>query len=476
MGNLTQSARHLVDAPVTSTTAGATVATIMNSGITETRRIGSQILALAIPTFGQLIAEPAFILIDTAVVGHVGDAALAGLSVGSTIILTTVGLCIFLAYGTTSQVGHLIGAGKRKEGLEAGIDGLWLALTIGILTSLAIFFAADPLCRLIGANGDVLNNAVHYVRAIVFGIPGMLLVYAANGIFRGLQKVRITLMAAVGGAVVNTLLDFLFVFGLGWGITGSGIATLIAQWFMGIFLVVPALMWCRADNADWRPRPTGILHSATSGSALFVRTLALRVCMVATVVVATHTGTHVLAAYQAVNSSWNFVINMLDAVGIAGQTLVATTLGARQWQQARAMTRVAARAGLISGCVISVGLIMLALVATPLFSPNPTVQQLIAVGLVVLAIFLPLGGWMWALDGILIGAGDYRYLALSCACTALLYLPTLALIDVGSGAMDSDIWRMAALWAAINIVFVGARAVFNGLRVRTDRWMGAELD
>lgn len=455
----------------TQPAAGAT-ATATATDATIAPSVNRRILALAVPTFGQLIAEPTFILIDTAIVGHIGDAALAGLSVGSTIILTTVGLCVFLAYGTTSQVARLIGAGRRREGLEAGIDGLWLAFIIGMVVSGAIFAAAEPLCAAMGARGDVLVNAVAYLRAIVFGLPGMLLVYAANGIFRGLQKVRITLVAAAGGAVLNTVLDLLFVFALGWGIAGSGAATLIAQWFMGVFLLIPALAWARADGASWRPRLGGILHTAGDGAPLFVRTLALRASMVGTVVLATHMGTQVLAGYQAVNSSWNFVINMLDAIAIAGQTLVATELGAGRRTQARAMTDATGRAGLIGGTVIGIALATVGVFAAPLFSPTATVQHLIVVGMIVLAVFLPLGGWMWALDGILIGAGDYRYLAVGCTATTAVYLPAL----VGVNALDGwlitgDIARTVVLWAVINVLFVGGRALCNGLRIRADRWM-----
>lgn len=189
---------------------------------TGNRAAYGRILALALPTFGQLIAEPTFVLIDTAIVGHIGVSALAGLSIGSTIILTAVGLCIFLAYSTTAQVAHLLGAGRRREGLQAGIDGLWLALGIGIVLAAALFAGARPLCVGLRGTGETLNQAVAYTQTVVLGAPGMLLVYAANGIFRGLQKVRITLVAAVCGAVLNTMLDVLFVFGFGWGIAGSG--------------------------------------------------------------------------------------------------------------------------------------------------------------------------------------------------------------------------------------------------------------
>lgn len=431
-----------------------------------------QIFALALPTFGQLIAEPAFILIDTAIVGHVSDAALAGLSVGSTIILTVVGLCIFLAYGTTSQVARLIGAGRRREGLEAGIDGLWLALIIGIIVSIALFATAEPLCFAMGARGDVLHDATAYLQAIVFGLPGMLLVYAANGIFRGLKKVRITLIAAVAGAIVNTVLDLLFVFGFDWGIAGSGVATLIAQWFMGIFLVVPALLWSSADGANWRPRLSGILRSAGDGVPLFIRTLALRASMVGTVMLATHMGTHVLAGYQAVNSTWNFVINILDAIGIAGQTLVASELGAKQHDRARAMTTAAAKAGAWSGAAVGVTLAAISFAIAPVFTANPQIRGLIIIGMITLALFQPLNGWTWAIDGILIGAGDFRYLAIACTTIMLVYLPTLAGINMLDGVwITSDTMRMIVLWTVINVLFVGLRGVFNGLRIHSDVWM-----
>ncbi|MDF7664420.1 MATE family efflux transporter [Bifidobacterium sp. ESL0763] len=438
----------------------------------ERHRINRQILALAIPTFGQLIADPLFVLIDTAIVGHIGDTALAGLSIGSTVLLTVAGLCNFLAYGTTSRVGQLMGAGRKREGLETGVDGLWLALIIGLAISAAFYAFATPLCRLMGASGEVLANAVVYLRAVIFGLPGMLLVYAANGIFRGLKKVRITLVAAVLGAALNTALDFLFVFGMNLGIMGSGLATLVAQWFMGIYLVVPSLKWAHDAGASLAPRLSGITGTAADGLPLFIRTLALRICLVATVVLATHMGTEVLAGYQAVNSSWNFVLNMLDAIGISGQALIATEIGAKRYGRAREMTRISAKAGFYGGIGIAVALIVFGIFAAPMFSPNPAIQHLIVIGTIVVAIFLPLAGWMWALDGILIGAGDYRYLAITCSAVTVVYLPLVLALNFIDNAFDpSATVRMVLLWAVFNVVFIGGRSLFNGLRARGDKWM-----
>lgn len=434
--------------------------------------INRQLAALAIPTFGQLIAEPTFVLIDTAIVGHVGDSSLAGLSLGSTLVLTAVGLCVFLAYSTTSQVAHLFGAGKRREGFQAGMDGLWLSLCIGVLLAVALLIFGEGICSVLGGSGETLAAATVYTHMVALGVPGMLLVYAANGIFRGLQKVRITLVAAVSGAALNTVLDVLFVIVLGWGIAGSGIATGIAQWFMGIFLVVPALVWSKRGGARLVPRLSGIMAAGGEGAPLFVRTLALRLALVATVMLAATTGTEVLAGYQIVNAAWNFVVNALDSIAIAGQTLVGAQLGARKFDEARMLTRATAKAGMATGAVVGALFILAGLVAGPAFSANPDIQLLAAVGMAITGAFLPLQGWMWALDGILIGAGDFKYLAGALCMIAAVHVGILVLLAFFvMPTLPGDLWKTGVLWAAFNVVLMGGRAVANGLRIRGDAWM-----
>lgn len=443
--------------------------------------ITKQLALLALPTFGQLIAEPAFILVDTAIIGHVSDSALAGLSLGSTIVLTAVGLCIFLAYSTTSQVARLFGAGRKREGLQVGIDSMWLSLLIGIVLAVTLFAFADPLCFLLGGRGADLTQAVIYTQAVVIGVPGMLLVYASNGIYRGLQKVNITLVAAVSGAVLNTVLDVIFVIVLGWGIAGSGFATLIAQWFMGLFLAIPALIWAHGDGVSLRPHFVGIAAAGQDGFPLFVRTLALRIAIVATVVVAASMGTSVLAGYQIVNAVWNFAVNILDSVAIAGQALVGAKLGAKEFVDARNLTRITARSGMVMGVCVGVLFIGLGFFAGQLFSPNEEIQQVVTAGMLVSGITMPLQGWMWALDGILIGAGDFRYLAATLLAVAAVYIVTLLVIElVVVPHLTTSFMSALILWAAFDVVLMGGRAVANGLRIRSDQWMNnaatAELD
>ena len=285
--------------PSEASTSSESVASSNNttSAFDNGTSVHKKLALLAIPTFGQLIAEPTFVLIDTAIVGHVSDSALAGLSLGSTVVLTAVGLCVFLAYSTTSQVARLFGAGKKQQGLQAGMNGLWLSLCIGMVLAALLFVCAELLCGFLGGRGETLQQATIYTQMVLLGVPGMLLVYAANGIFRGLQKVSITLIAAVSGALVNTILDVLFVLVWGWGIAGSGIATAIAQWFMGLFLLIPAVKWTLAGGASLKPSMRGIASAGGNGFPLFVRTLALRVALVASVMAAASMGTEVLAAY-----------------------------------------------------------------------------------------------------------------------------------------------------------------------------------
>jgi putative MATE family efflux protein len=443
----------------------------------------TKIFALALPTFGQLISEPVFILIDTAIVGHIGDTALAGLSIGSTIVLTVVGLCIFLAYSTTSQVAQLIGEGRRKEGLAAGINGMWLALVLGTVISIVIAVFAPQLCWALGARGEVATQALAYTRALVFSIPGALLVYAANGIFRGLFKVRVTLVAAVGGAIVNTGLDFLFVFGFHWGIAGSGAATLIAQWLMAGFLTYLACRWAVAEGAALAPQTKGILSNAADGLPLFIRTLALRASLVATVAAAAHMGTTVLASYQATNSIWNLALNMLDAIGIAGQSVVGEAIGRRRRErlgthEVHTLVRTSSRAGFLMGIAVGVLLIATSFSVAAMFTPNPEIQHLIVIGMIVVGVFCPMQGWVWALDGVLIGAGDYRYLAVTSTISSAVYLVALgalmATVNESGGVTSSSPWNatflVIALWLVFNIFFMGARGVSNGMRARTDAW------
>ena len=215
-----------------------------------------QILRLAVPAFLALVAEPLFLLADSAIIGHLGTPQLAGLGVASATLITAANVFVFLAYGTTSIVARQIGAGSERGALQAGIDGTWLAVGLGALTSVGVALAAEPLCRLFGASPDAIGYAVTYLRVSALGIPAMLVALAATGVLRGLQDTRTPLVASVAGFSANVVLNLLFVYGFGWGIAGSAWGTVIAQTGMAAALVT--VMVRHARVAGRHPaRPPG---------------------------------------------------------------------------------------------------------------------------------------------------------------------------------------------------------------------------
>ena len=243
------------------------------------RETDREILRLAVPAFLALVAEPLFLLADSAIIGHLGTAQLAGLGVASATLITAANIFVFLAYGTTSIVARQLGAGSQRGALEAGIDGTWLAVGLGAVTSVVVALAAEPLCRVFGASDDALGYAATYLRISALGIPAMLVALAATGVLRGLQDTRTPLVASVAGFSSNVVLNLVFVYGFGWGIAGSAWGTVIAQTAMATGLVVVMVRHARRADATLHAHPGRVLRAALTGIPLLVRTLALRALM-----------------------------------------------------------------------------------------------------------------------------------------------------------------------------------------------------
>ncbi|MFJ6375192.1 MATE family efflux transporter [Pseudarthrobacter oxydans] len=426
------------------------------------------ILRLAVPAFGALVAEPLFLLADSAIIGHLGVAQLAGVGLASAVLHTAVGLMVFLAYSTTPAVARAIGDGQLGKALAAGRDGVWLALLLGVVLAVAGFLAADPLVGLLGADGEVRAFAVDYLRWSMPGLVAMLLIFAGTGLLRGLQDTRTPLVVATAGFALNIVLNLWLVYGLGWSVTGSAVGTSVAQWAMaGVYLLIVRRNAVRSGVGllpSWR----GIRSMARLGSWLMLRTLSLRIAILATVVVVTSQGAVNLAAHQLAMTIFSFLAFALDALAIAAQALIGKELGASNAGKARLLTGTMVRWGLGFGAVTGLLLAVAAPWAGALFTSDPQVRSALALALWVLAAGQPLAGYVFVLDGVLIGAGDARYLALAGVMNLAAYVPMLAavaLLGAGGGA------GLAWLWAAFALGYMAARAVTLGLRARSDRWM-----
>ena len=430
--------------------------------------IDREILRLAIPAVGALIAEPLFLLADSAMVGHLGAIPLAGLGLASAVLQTIIGLMVFLAYSTTPAVARWLGAGDRRRAVAVGIDGLWLALGLGVLLAIAGWFATPLLVGAFGAEAAVTAAAVSYLGLSMFGLPAMLLVFAATGLLRGLQDTRTPLWVAGIGFSANILLNAVFIYGLGLGIVGSALGTVVAQWAMAAIYLAVVGRHARREGAPLRPHRSGMLRGATSGGWLFLRTVSLRAAMLLAVFVATSLGSPELAAFQIAMTLFATLAFTLDALAIAAQALVGRGLGAGNLAEVRSVLKRCLEWGVLSGAALGLLVIAASGVLGRLFTNAPEVSGLLPATLIVLGLSVPLGGVVFVLDGVLIGAGDARYLALTGLVNLAAFVPlaVAVLLLAPPGAAG-----LAWLMAAFAFGYLGARAVTLGLRARASKWM-----
>ncbi|APF41060.1 MATE family efflux transporter [Neomicrococcus aestuarii] len=435
--------------------------------MTQHRGIGRKILALAIPALGALIAEPLFLMADTAIVGHLGVSELAGAGLGTAVVHTTVGLMIFLAYSTTPAVARHFGAHRLHQAYAAGRDGVWLALIVGAILGVVLWIAAPWLVSLMGGHDDVARFAIDYIRWSMPGLPAMLLVLAATGVLRGLQDTKTPLYVAAVGFGTNIGLNVLFVYGLGMSVAGSALGTSVTQWGMALAYLWMLIPRAQEHSVNLAPTWSGVLGMAHVGGWLMLRTLTLRVGILATVFVATGQGAATLAAHQVIFTLFTFMAFALDALAIAAQALIGKELGAGDVGEVRSLTRVMTRWGIYFGLFTGLVLAIAAPFAGRLFTSDPDVQALITVGVWVLAASQPLCGVVFVLDGVLIGAGDARYLALAGVIALAVYAPLLWLTTLAAPGAGAII----AIWLAFAVGYMAARAATLWLRARTDVWM-----
>lgn len=442
----------------------------------QLRSLDRRIAALAFPALGALIAEPLFLLTDTAMVGHLGAEPLAGLGLAGVILQTVVGLLIFLAYATTPFVARRLGAGDRPGALSAGVDGLWLALALGLVVGALGMLLGPTIVNLFGATEPVSLLAVDYLTVSWWGLPGMLLVLAATGVLRGLQDTVTPFIVAVVGFSANIALNALFIYGLGLGLVGSALGTVIAQWGMALWLTVIVLRYATAERVPLLPGRAGVIQAMQLGGWLFIRTLSLRVAFVGATVVATQLGTIELATWHVAFTVFSLLALALDSLAIAGQALVGHNLGSGDRAQTRGVVNRLIVWGLVGGAVLGAALIAASWVLPLMVTADQGVREQLVPTLLVLGLAMPLGGYVFVLDGVLMGAGDGRYLALTGVSNVAVLLPLLWLTVQLDQATSVEWLGIVALQASVGFGYLGARALTLGLRAKGEKWMVTGVD
>jgi putative MATE family efflux protein len=409
-----------------------------------------------------LIAEPLYVIADTAVVGHIGTPELGGLAVANGILVLLYSIFIVLAYGTTATVARLIGAGDERQAAHQAVQSLWLATILGVAVVVIGELLAEPLVRLFGAEGDVADHALVYLRIALLGVPGMLIVFAGTGYLRGLQDTLTPLLVSLGTAAGNFALEIWLIWGLGFGIGASALSTALAQLVAGAIYVVLIGRAVRHHEVGLVPRAGAIGELLVIGRDLLIRTAALRVAFVVATAVATRIGTDELAAYEISFTVFMALALGLDAIAIAAQAMVGRLLGADQISEARAASVRMNEWGVAAGVLCGVGVLALRPWLGHLFTDDDAVLAIVSTMLIYVALLQPLCAVVFTLDGILIGAGDLRYLAVAMVISTAVYLPAaLAVL-----ALDLSVdW----LWGAL-CVLAAARLVTLGVRFLGHEW------
>ncbi|MFB8141885.1 MATE family efflux transporter [Streptomyces parvus] len=427
------------------------------------RRHDREIIALAVPAFGALVAEPLFVMVDSAVVGHLGTPQLAGLGIAAALLMTAVSIFVFLAYATTAAVARRVGAGDLPAAIRQGMDGIWLALLLGAAVVALAMPTAPWLVDVFGASDTAAPYAITYLRISILGIPAMLVVLAATGVLRGLQDTRTPLYVAIAGFTVNAALNVTLVYGAGLGIAGSAWGTVIAQAGMAAAYLVVVIRGARKHGASLRPDAAGIRASARAGVPLLIRTLSLRAVLMIATAVAARLGDVDIAAHQIILSLWSLTAFALDAIAIAGQAIIGRYLGADDEKGAREACRRMVEWGIGCGIVLGVLIVLARPLFIPLFTSDPSVKDALLPALLVVAVSQPIAGVVFVLDGVLMGAGDGRYLAWAMLVTLAVFAPVALLVpSLGGG--------LTALWWAMTLM-MAVRLITLWLRTRSGRWI-----
>ena len=418
-----------------------------------------EIVRLALPALGALAAEPLYVLADTAIVGHLGRPQIAALGLAGTVLAGAFTIFNFLTYGTTAVVARASGAGREDEAARIAAQALWASLGIGLALLVACEIVAEPLLQGLGGHGQSGDFALTYFRIAAVGLPAALVALAGQGYLRGVSNLRRPLEIVVAANLLNLVLEIVFVYVFHWGIAGSAAGTAIAQAAMGAAFVVELL---RPHALSRRPSLRAMTPLFRIGRQIFVRTAALYASFLVAASVLARVGDAQLGAHQIAYQLFILLALILDAVAIAGQVIVGRMLGAGEAEGAYAAAVRMIGWSVVIGLVFALVLAPLSEVLPRAFTDDPRVLHQAALLWPFLAVMQPLGGAVFALDGILIGAGDTRFLMWSMVAASAIFI-VVASLAYALG------WGVVGVWAALDVLLL-ARLALLGPRFLRRKW------
>lgn len=422
-----------------------------------------RILSLAAPALGALAVEPLYVLVDTAIVGRLGTVPLGGLALASAVLTTLLPLFNFLAYGTTARVAFLTGRGDARAGVAVAAQGLWLCALVGVPLAVLLAVISRPVAAALGGEGAILETATTYLRISVIGFPLALVALVGSGYLRGVADTRTPLLVVVVANVVNLVLELVLVYGFDLGVAGSAWGTVVAQMLAAVWF--GALLVRRITAAGGGLTPVGqeLVGLLRAGRHLVMRTAALLAALALSTAIAARVGPATLGGHQIALQVHAFLALVLDSLAIPGQILVGTSLGAGDVDEARRTAQRLLRLGVVTGGAVGVALVASSWVLPHAFSADPAVVERARLALVVAGVIQVPAAVAFVLDGVLIGASDFRFLQWTMLVSLAVFTPFVAAV----------LWwhhlGVIGIWSGI-LAWMLTRAVATGARFRGHAW------
>ncbi len=405
------------------------------------------IITLSIPVTISMVAEPITGMVDTAFVSNLGSAPLAGLGVGATALSTIFWVFSFLSISTQTEVAHALGRRDRTRAVELTSLALFMAAFFSLVVMAVFIPTAGVVSSLLGAEPDVKQEAMIYLRIRLLGAPAiMIATFVGFGALRGIQDMRTPLWIAVTINLLNIVLDRPMIAGLGpipaMGVGGAALASTISQWIGAIWTFVVVY---RKLGFVYHTDRQDALKILRVGSDLFIRAGLLACFLLISTRVANQIGAEAGAAHQAIRTVWMLSGWTMEGFAVTAQSLVGFFMGADTLPTARRVANLSVRWGVGTGIVLSALMLISVDWIIALLVPDDVVPVFRSAWVIV-ALMQPLLALAFVTDGIHWGTGDYAFMRNAMLTSSFIGAVGLFLIDPSNGHAFTLLWLVTGLW------------------------------
>ncbi|RUO23376.1 MATE family efflux transporter [Aliidiomarina iranensis] len=412
-----------------------------------------RIFAIALPMMISNIAAPMLGLIDTAIIGHLPDAIyLSAVALGAMVLSFIYLLAVFLRMSTTAVIAHAFGAGDIRTQQKHFIHGLSFAIAIGLFIILLSPLLPSTLSLLFSVQGELLALTADYIQIRVWAAPAALINLVVLGVLLGRQEAKSAMLLVIFTNLVNVIADIILIIGLGMNVRGAAWASFGAEWataLIGLILVSKHLQINQFPKLKWQ----GLTLLARMNGDIFVRSLALQLCMVMMTGYASYYGTTVVAA-NAVLMQFLVLISLgLDGIAYSVEALIGQAKGQNSRAKIQRWYRLCLTWSILFAMIYSLVFWGFGTHIIAMITNIPEVITNASTYLPWLILLPLLAHWSYFFDGVFIGLGASKAMRNTMLIAALgVFLPVWAVTNWFTDLENHGLWlALSAFMAARGI-------------------------